>query len=90
MTTLAALSSSSLLRRAIETVGYDVVTRDGHRRIEPRAALRMQLPAHVGTHCPSQGILISVTEDGWLELQLDGETRRDEYLPSQVELAPVA
>jgi hypothetical protein len=46
----------------------------------PNAAIRVEA---IGF---GHGVLISITLDSWIEIQLDGEERRDEYLPCQVQL----
>lgn len=49
-----------------------ILTRDGHRRYVPST----RVPT---TSMWGAGVLVSITEDGWAEVQLDGETRRDKY-----------
>lgn len=68
------------LRAAIEAAAPVLANRDRHERICPTAAVRVT--TNLGT-----GRLVSVTEDGWCEVQLDGETRRDEYPIEVVALA---
>ena len=60
------------LRAAIEGASPILARRDRHERICPTTTVRVT--THLGA-----GRLVSVTEDGWCEVQLDGETRRDEY-----------
>lgn len=62
----------SNLRIAVERVGTRVVARDFHARVEPLGPVRVT--THLGT-----GVLVSITGDAWVEVQLDGECRRDEY-----------
>lgn len=68
------------LRAAIEAAAPLLAHRDRHERICPTKAVRVT--THLGA-----GRLVSVTEDGWCEIQLDGETRRDEYPVEVVALA---
>lgn len=57
-----------------------LITRDrGHLRVYPLAPVRVR--THLG-----DGRLISLTADQWAEIQLDGETRTDEYAADRVEL----
>ena len=52
------------------------------------------MPLHSSARVPTAvtsmwgaGRLVSLTEDGWAEVQLEGETRRDEYPAEHVFLA---
>jgi hypothetical protein len=72
------------LKNALNAAWPVVITRDGHERVAPGSkAVAVKVGAKVGN-------LISVTDDGWVEIQLAGETRRDEYPIEQVELASQA
>ncbi len=51
-----------------------IKTVDGHRRAYPLVQPR------ITTHCGS-GTLVYATDDGYLGVRLDGETRIDEYSP---------
>jgi len=68
------------IRAAVVQAGYHTQHRDGHERIEVTGTVR------VVTNCGA-GVLTSLTDDGWCECQLDGETRRDEYAIEHIELA---
>ncbi|HKQ66012.1 MAG TPA: hypothetical protein VJZ73_13440 [Methylomirabilota bacterium] len=68
------------IRAALVAAGTRTVQRDRHARIEPCT------PVRVTTHLGA-GVLVSVTDDAWVEVQLDGETRQDEYPIELVELA---
>jgi hypothetical protein len=57
-----------------------IAERNGHKRFYPAAATAV-------TSMWGRGQLVSVTDDGWAEVQLDGETRRDEYPAEHVFLA---
>jgi len=68
----------------IETFSADhsglLANRNGHNRFYPAEATPV-------TSMWGRGQLVSVTEDGWAEVQLEGETRRDEYPAEHVFLA---
>jgi len=66
------------LRTALE--GAPVVRRDRHARIVPTRVIRVR--THLGA-----GRLVSLTDDAWVEVQLDGEDRCDEYAIEAVTLA---
>ena len=68
------------LRIAMERCGLMLHNRDGHDRLQLASDLRVL--THLGA-----GVLVSLTDDGWCEVQLDGETRVDEYPVELVELA---
>lgn len=51
----------------------------GHTRAYPLAPIRVRTDL-------GDGRLVSLTDDGWAEVELDGETRRDEYPAERVEL----
>lgn len=78
--TLLLNSATNPLIPALEAVGYHRVSRTpGPDLYVPTAPIRVEL-----TTGPGLGHLTGITTDGWLEVQLDGETRRDEYLQPHV------
>ena len=54
--------------------------RDRHTRIVPTRVIRVR--TNLGA-----GRLVSLTDDAWVEVQLDGERRCDEYPVEAVTLA---
>lgn len=76
MNTIAAqpahLASLLALRNALDAARPRIARKDRHVRIIPTDAIRVR--THLGA-----GRLVSVTDDAWCEIQLDGERRRDEY-----------
>lgn len=69
------------LRAALVAAGTFPVQRNGHARIAPLHAV-IRVLTHLGP-----GVLVTVTDDAWVEVRLDGETRCDEYPIELVQLA---
>lgn len=60
------------LRIALQNAGVTLMFKDRHDRMVPNK------PVRVSTHL-GDGVLLSVTEDGYCDIRLDGEKRSDEY-----------
>lgn len=69
------------LRAALDTAGTTTMHRDRHDRVCPATTVRVAT-------IWGDGLLVSITEDGWAEVRLDGEHRCDEYPVEMVELIP--
>lgn len=84
-THLPASPLRAALVRIYATAGEDPIRR-GRAFYTLRSGLRVGIVGQPGM----VGLATGVTADGWLEIQLDGEDRRDEWPPAQVALQPLA
>lgn len=78
------MTNTTTAIESIETIsaGRDgmIAHHDGHRRFYPAESIEV-------ISMWGRGKLISVTADGYAEVRLEGETRRDEYPAEHVFIA---